>query len=206
MQTIAESWIEEGFFKGMNEGMGLGCSEGVHVLYETIVEILELRFSTVPQRLKKRLKTIDDLSSLKNLRKKFRIAASIQACERIASEEMSHRAMPLPPFDPAAHCPEIWSAFENALPQEGTALMQAVAKEFFEEGYIKGKYEATSMAIAELAGATAEILELRFGPVPRTLALRLNTVRTFDELSALRSQLREATSIADCERIIGRQA
>ena len=99
MQTIAESWVEEGFIRGMNlgreegvnigraEGENRGRAEGVQELAEVIVENLELRFSNLPQRLKERIQNVGELGALKALRRKLREAASVEDCERIVANE-----------------------------------------------------------------------------------------------------------------------
>jgi len=115
MQTIAESWVEEGFIRGMNlgreegvnigraEGVNLGRAEGVNLgreegvnrgraegaqaLREVIVEDLELQFSNLPQSLKERLQNVGELGALKALRRKLRDAASVEDCERIVASE-----------------------------------------------------------------------------------------------------------------------
>ena len=90
MQTIAESWVEEGFNKGIIEGMNLGRAEGVQELADTIVEVLELRFSSVPLSLKERIQKIGELDALKALRRKLRDASSVDECERIVSNKAAH--------------------------------------------------------------------------------------------------------------------
>jgi len=54
----------------------------------------------------------------------------------------------------------------------------------------------------ELANAIAEILELRFGAVPQSLAASIHAVDSFDELTALRRKLRDAASVEECQRIV----
>ena len=70
--------------------MNLGRAEGAQELTSLIVEVLELRFDAVPQRLRERIHGIGELGNLKILRHKLRDAASIEDCERIVSSETPH--------------------------------------------------------------------------------------------------------------------
>jgi len=67
-----------------------------------------------------------------------------------------------------------------------------------ESGFLKGM----SKGMQELANAIAEILELRFGAVPQSLAASIHAVDSFDELTALRRKLRDAASVEECQRIV----
>ena len=67
MPTIAEEWIQEGFERGMQQGMQQGMLQTAR---NNVLDILEVRFETVPQSILKRLKEINDPDILKMLLKK----------------------------------------------------------------------------------------------------------------------------------------
>ena len=106
VRTIADSLIEEGFDKGMDKGLNLGRAEGMNLgrveginlgraesaqnFADMIVEVLELRFEAVPQRLRERIHGIGEPGNLNRLRHKLRDADSIEDCERIVSSETPH--------------------------------------------------------------------------------------------------------------------
>ena len=95
MQTIAESWIEEGYVKGMIEGINEGLSkgenrgraEGLQALIDVIVEDLELSFGNISQTLVASLHAVGSFDELKALRRKLRDATSVEDCERIVASQ-----------------------------------------------------------------------------------------------------------------------
>ena len=95
MQTIAESWKEEGIVIGLSKGIDIGRSEGIDIgrakgFSEIIVDDLEIRFSSLPQPLVARIRDIKDIVALKALRRKLLNVDSIEECERIVAQENTH--------------------------------------------------------------------------------------------------------------------
>jgi len=87
MQTIAESWKEEGIVIGRSEGIDIGRAKGFS---EIIVDDLEIRFSSLPQPLVALIREIKDIVALKALRRKLLNVDSIEECERIVAQESTH--------------------------------------------------------------------------------------------------------------------
>jgi len=87
MQTIAESWKEEGIVIGRSKGIDIGRAKGFS---EIIVDDLEIRFSSLPQPLVARIREIKDIVALKALRRKLLNVDSIEECERIVAQESTH--------------------------------------------------------------------------------------------------------------------
>jgi len=82
--------MEIGLKLGRDEGLKLGRDEIVQEFKSLIIEILELRFGAIPQRLRGRIHGIGEPGNLNRLRHKLREAASIEDCERIVSSETPH--------------------------------------------------------------------------------------------------------------------
>jgi len=86
MQTIAESWVEEGYLVGVD----VGVERGLQAFRESLVEDLEFRFAVVPQTLVARIHVLNDPAKVQDLFRKLRAATSIEECERIAAIDATH--------------------------------------------------------------------------------------------------------------------
>ena len=80
MPTIAEEWIQEGFERGMQQGMQQGMLQTAR---DNVLDILEVRFETVPQSILKRLKEINNPDILKMLLKKAIRSSSMDEFRKI---------------------------------------------------------------------------------------------------------------------------
>jgi predicted transposase/invertase (TIGR01784 family) len=66
MATLAEKWMEQGFQRGVQQGVGLGQETNAR---ESVLDVLETRFGTLPAELLQRLAEIHDIARLKHLHK-----------------------------------------------------------------------------------------------------------------------------------------
>jgi hypothetical protein len=79
MPTIAETWEERGLQKGLEKGLEKGRQEEIAHLHANLLDILEIRFGTVPEALTQYIKGLDDLTQLRKLSKIAATAASLEA-------------------------------------------------------------------------------------------------------------------------------
>ncbi|GIX43020.1 MAG: transposase [Leptospiraceae bacterium] len=73
MMTLTEKWKRrlERFQQGLEQGLQQGLEKGKLLdAQESIIEILEERFTIVPENIKERIKSIDKIEKLKELRRK----------------------------------------------------------------------------------------------------------------------------------------
>jgi len=70
MATLAEKWMEQGFQRGIQQGMERAQS----TIRESVIEVLETRFGPLSAQVRRRLEEIHDITRLKQLLK-----AAIQA-------------------------------------------------------------------------------------------------------------------------------
>ena len=78
MGTIAQQWFNEGKIKGEIEGEIKG---EINASQKVIIEILDIRFHTVPSFLIDKVKMISDLQILESLRKKALTVNSVAQFE-----------------------------------------------------------------------------------------------------------------------------
>lgn len=72
MMTLTEKWKMEGLLKGREEGLKQGIQEGMILdAQESIIDFLEAKFGFVPDKVKVKIKAINDINLLRNLRKKI---------------------------------------------------------------------------------------------------------------------------------------
>ena len=87
MMTIADTLIEEGFEKGIEKGIETGIQRGaLQNAREDILDVLDIRFSTVTQTLVQTIEKIQDVPVLKILHRKAVQAESLIAFERFLNE------------------------------------------------------------------------------------------------------------------------
>ena len=82
MQTIADLWIEEGREEGRAEGREEGREEGLLVgrmeaLQETVLDLLYIRFGTVPDEIEERVNEIKHVATLQQWRRLAATAVSL---------------------------------------------------------------------------------------------------------------------------------
>ena len=83
MMTIADTLIEEGYEKGIEHGIERGVERGaLQTAREDILDVLEIRFSTVTESLVSTMKRVQEASILKILHRKAIQAESFEAFER----------------------------------------------------------------------------------------------------------------------------
>jgi len=90
-----EGWQEgrqEGWQEGKQEGWQEGIERGeLREAQATLQDILEDRFAPLPDRLKEHIHNIEDISTVRNLRKQSLGAQSLQDFERLLHESISHK-------------------------------------------------------------------------------------------------------------------
>ncbi len=84
MTTIAQQWIEQGVEQGIEQGI-------VQTARESVLDILQVRFGTIPSDVAETITTIDDALRLKVLRKQavtvHSLAEFAQVLERIPTQD-----------------------------------------------------------------------------------------------------------------------
>ena len=84
MMTLTEKWKMEGLKKGLEEGLQQGL---ILDAQDSIIEILETKFEFVSEDLKNKVKSINDLNILKDLRKKAVKVNTIEDFYKILIQE-----------------------------------------------------------------------------------------------------------------------
>jgi predicted transposase/invertase (TIGR01784 family) len=64
MVTMAETWVQEGMEKGLQQGLQQGAEQRSR---EAVIEVLEIRFGTLPEEVLARLNRVKDIKHLKQL-------------------------------------------------------------------------------------------------------------------------------------------
>jgi len=82
MATIAEQWINQGIKQGMKRGMKQGISQAAR---EAVLDILQVRFETVPHYIAAAVNQVSDPLLLKRLRKQAVVVASPEELEQVMS-------------------------------------------------------------------------------------------------------------------------
>ena len=81
--TLAEQLRREGHQRGLQQGLEKGLQQGLEKgqledARDSILDILEARFNTAPQEIVETLKAVNDISVLKQLRKKAAVTESLE--------------------------------------------------------------------------------------------------------------------------------
>jgi hypothetical protein len=95
VMEIVTSWMEDGLKQGRREGRQQGLQRGLQqgrregaeqgqlkAVRDDVLEILEARFRSVPPRVKRTLKTIDDRKLLKRLLREAATATTLRSFQR----------------------------------------------------------------------------------------------------------------------------
>jgi len=95
MQSIADKLIaqgrKQGWDLGRQEGIDLGRQEGkFEAVVELTIDDLELRFASVSEQLKERIRETGALEGIKALRRKLLDARTLEECERIVGGMERH--------------------------------------------------------------------------------------------------------------------
>ena len=80
LMTLAEQLRREGHQRGLQQGLEKGQLEDAR---DSILDILEARFNTAPQEIVKILKAINDISVLKQLRKKAAVTEGLEEFKKM---------------------------------------------------------------------------------------------------------------------------
>lgn len=84
LMTLAEQLRREGHQRGLQQGLQQGLEKGqLEATREGILDILEARFNTAPQEIVETLKAINDISVLKQLRKKAAVTEGLEEFKKM---------------------------------------------------------------------------------------------------------------------------
>ena len=87
LMTIAEQLRMEGHQKGLQQGLEKGIEKGqLEDALESVFDNLEVRFGVTPEDIALKLKSIDDLSVLRQLRKKAIVVKSLDEFREILNK------------------------------------------------------------------------------------------------------------------------
>jgi hypothetical protein len=82
MQTIAQTWVEEGIEQGIERG-------AVQATRDNILELLEIRFGTVPDRVAVALAGVETLAQLKAIHRQAVMATSLSEFEMALTQSLA---------------------------------------------------------------------------------------------------------------------
>jgi predicted transposase/invertase (TIGR01784 family) len=85
MQTIAQTWVEEGIEQGIEQGIERGAMQARR---EDIVELLEIRFGTVPDRVVTVLAEVEELAHLKTIYRQAATATTLTEFEMTLTQSL----------------------------------------------------------------------------------------------------------------------
>ena len=88
LMTLAEQLRREGHQRGLQQGLEKGLQQGLEKgqledARDSILDILEARFNTAPQEIVETLKAINDISVLKQLRKKAAVTEGLEEFKKM---------------------------------------------------------------------------------------------------------------------------
>ena len=92
LMTIAEQLRMEGHQRGLQQGLERGLEKGlekglIEDARESVFDILEARFGVTPKDITLKLKSIDELSVLRQLRKKAVVVGSMEEFREIVNTQ-----------------------------------------------------------------------------------------------------------------------
>ncbi len=79
MPTIAEYYIQQGIEKGIEQGLEQGLEQEAR---EAVLDILHIRFNKVPKRLFAAISSLEEITFLRDLRRKALTVASLKEFEQ----------------------------------------------------------------------------------------------------------------------------
>ena len=100
MTTIAQRWIEKGIEQGLEQGLERGLEQGFErglkrAAHEALLDILTIRFATVPPSLAQAISRVSDTARLRWLRKEALTATSLEEFSGLLKGE-EDSSLPLP--------------------------------------------------------------------------------------------------------------
>ncbi len=67
MPSLAQRWLEQGKQEGLHQGIQQGLQQGLQNLQQVIIEAIELKFGTAPEKMKEMITKIYDSDKLKSI-------------------------------------------------------------------------------------------------------------------------------------------
>ncbi|WP_297889221.1 hypothetical protein [Sulfurihydrogenibium sp.] len=87
METLLDMFIEEGIGKGLKIGIEKGLQQGrLNTSRELVIDAIEAKFGNVPEKILKKIYSINDVDNLKNLHRQIILTDSVEKLNRILEE------------------------------------------------------------------------------------------------------------------------